>query len=1204
MMLEKKHLITLLLVVALASSNFGLISIENIKSNSDRTDNEELLEINIEQSCNRMRKDMKLSLKGRVVKLSDLDFQLCNNPKVIEIFAKQKVIIDLDLKLIGKEVQLIIIAPIWEIISYPDVFPRTRLINLNGINGTDFNETRAKNGTMNGNRNGANGFAGKPGGPAGSFYGIADKIINAENLIILANGGRGGNGQGGGHGAKGADGFTYNDKPNIPCSGEVNGWNSTVYEGKYDKIVGKYQPQYDNGIKYTVLGKSGKVGGSGGHGGVGGKSGKKGNVNIFEISNNDKSLFHLSAIDGEQGLDGDGGWVGLGGKNGLNVRTILNCYFNQRLSISIEKLDDDTSSAIYGTEGKSGASLKRQIDAESSHSENSFPSSLNKYKIYIREHLANSNIMDNDMLWSFYNNLNIQENINKMYNTVNLVEDFIGLEKQFLSLNKQINFTSSYEQLQKRIVMYEKNPIKQENTSEYKNILKELNNNVKGRIESIQLLHSNYDVNRDLKKTADLGLKPLIKDLVNFRKTNDILRLLNNYIFSLEEKMADGKNLINKVALNSVWETEDMLDQEMDTLLTEIIDLEDRAIANRDELIESRDKLQGIIRLKVLFGVLKVGCGVLGVMNPLLGTVATSATTVIEAFATGGAKEQVAVLPKAFDSLANASLKYFTDMKVKQEKIIKQQEIFVKNQKESTTIYGADVIDQVWETSRQYRQYDEREMQNPKLTAHAMMIGYAKKETELTTELDKLKEPGTEVDKNVKKGIEIGLNVTKYLKATSAIFTTASETALNIMKDKERVKEINAAITKNQTIIDKLYSLEESIYSEVMPVFSGMKTNLNNFKHGQENMTEFQQQVAKWNMTGIIKDIQRHLNNVTKNFNVNEGLNFAFNELIRDFDLMFDLYESLLKGKEKKRDKIYLTNLHIAHNDHVSNLLITDSQVQNAISELQVVRMSNDVVLKYKEWYYEFKQYAFPYTENDLNKLPNLDILTKESYNELANLIVKNENLIIEKSVSTKVIDHRKTALFRGSNYQDDREKFSFYIWKNKDNNQAIVDILNGKKVTLVADINKNDLDYNAVKFKSIKILFTTHTANMQEELNKLLNNFDVNMTHHGDSKYKYGNDIYEIKNSPTSIFVNYELNYNDRNTFLASDIANKPYMLSPYATWSIQLSPVQKNHKFQYLQNYTKLVDMELIGYAQFLDNSECDSTCKDRMKEYYTLL
>lgn len=141
----------------------------------------------------------ELLVKGYNVKINDVVNSNCwAQKKTIQIFAMNKLYIDIDIDETGNELQLSMIAPTWEIIG-------GRQITLDGANGIAHSNSSARNGVGH-SENGLNGLPGKAGGPAGHVFGIGKQflplvtyIMNGE-LDIHLHGGIGGPGQNGGNG--------------------------------------------------------------------------------------------------------------------------------------------------------------------------------------------------------------------------------------------------------------------------------------------------------------------------------------------------------------------------------------------------------------------------------------------------------------------------------------------------------------------------------------------------------------------------------------------------------------------------------------------------------------------------------------------------------------------------------------------------------------------------------------------------------------------------------------------------------------------------------------------------------------------------------------------------------------------------------------------------------------------------------------------
>lgn len=92
-----------------------------------------------------------------------------------------------------------------------------------------------------------------------------------------------------------------------------------------------------------------------------------------------------------------------------------------------------------------------------------------------------------------------------------------------------------------------------------------------------------------------------------------------------------------------------------------------------------------------------------------------------------------------------------------------------------------------------------------------------------------------------------------------------------------------------------------------------------------------------------------------------------------------------------------------------------------------------------------------------------------------------------------------------------------FYVWSNQEVRDQIEQLFRGKKIYLYADITRSDRR-NAVKFSMIDIEFWSinQTANVQ--LNEILQNVHVSMTHMGESNYRCNKDFHTISNRPLTI--------------------------------------------------------------------------------------
>ncbi|XP_014270209.1 uncharacterized protein [Halyomorpha halys] len=302
----------------------------------------------------------KIVVKGVNVNLSDLSELLRNKDiKFIEVYALHKVFIDTSLDLTGREIQMVILAPVWEVIG-------SQSIILDGKPGSDHNSQKVEDGIGYG-QNGLDGIPGEPGGPAGNFIGIGKQYFNEENLHISANGGKGGRGQDGGDGTKGCNGKNCP----TPCSTNKSSIITIVY----------------NSIKYKY---EGGRGGNGGDGGIGGYGGQKGSISIIKVGTESGVVYpKQNAQDGPPGADGTGGSGGKGGQSTMLERS--NFFGILGIKKSFKRLNEWNANGVSGRTGnnqygrKNAEQLKKLINLNNTKTE---------YKDYLLNNIKNNNLQE------------------------------------------------------------------------------------------------------------------------------------------------------------------------------------------------------------------------------------------------------------------------------------------------------------------------------------------------------------------------------------------------------------------------------------------------------------------------------------------------------------------------------------------------------------------------------------------------------------------------------------------------------------------------------------------------------------------------------------------------------------------------------------------------------------------------------------------
>ncbi|XP_043478059.1 uncharacterized protein LOC122508652 [Leptopilina heterotoma] len=1168
----------------------------SITSNSARhlDDNNQVL-----IQCIPIDKYYKQQMKGIIVHTSKVNINYCGSQtQFIEIFAEEKVIIDKDIILKGRQIQLAIIAPIWEVND-------NREINLDGIDAVDFKKPAA-DGNDSGNKHGEDGNAGLPGGSAGSFYGVTKEIINENRLIIFAKGGLGGKGQMGGHGANGRAGVGLRDKNAFDCDTEkVKGFKvSKNGNVKLIHLAGHIQRQY------TVEGQTGSSGGRGGNGGVKGLGGYAGNVLLFDLSKSDGySYVVINEFNGLNGSDGVRGIGGFGGQNGESVDikcdkvSAFSSYTTTLTPLGLTK-----ESGPRGAEGLTGESLRmRQLPKTTIIIQN-FPQTINEYKLYIRSRL--NKIDSNKPVHSFYDSLNSRQEITKLYDAKSLVDEFTGLESQYFLLEDRDYLTSSYVHLSGRFQDYLNNAnYAKENDRAYKDILRTLQWLIQERIAVIQE-PKGYTVLTNIADSYNSnGIVP--KEVLS--EIEDVyykVEALNDRINSIDNLTNRAKDLIKNELQVSMKDLQNTLDTKIDTLLKEITELIKSTIKKENELIEKRQELQTTMLLKGIFGILKITCGVVSVLNPALGVAAaagTSALSVAESFITDtNITAQVTEIGKIGQVVTSASDKFLEGIEPKQRETVFNNHIsnMVKNMsntgKENVrkmkdkliNIFKGEKTEQVFQT----------EQFEPMLTSYKSYKFDSDFQDEEISINNNIRQANRNNDMIKLNDCKIQLNVLKFIKVSNEVLSTGSATMVNIMTDVTKVNEIDKTLKSNADNLKKLYNTEEGIYSKTQPMIEKIFTDINQVKHNMNKMDRSEIVVANWKVLSTIEEVQRKLNETFQRFNTTDDINWTLQKLSKTFQVITNIHIVITQNYDRISESKFVGVMHLPKQ---SRILSKDHKFSASVAQLKKVFHQNKLKDMYKEWIYAFKQYSFPKGGEFLQETGWPYSFVDKDVNQITEEIKANiDNFLkyftVEKE-KRKLVENIKADQYRGSCSTDGK---AFFVWKKENSNQVIANILRGHKTTIVSKGSAGSID--SLKFNKIGIVFTSMDNAVQNKLFTVLSTFRVNLTHHGDSTYKFNNKYFIIETKPINLDFKYPKERNQISSFsppLHEEFGNGDCVLSPYATWTVELIP-EGAYDLTLLEGFIGRVDLELIGEANSFKPDRCGKLCQDTMTTAYKLL
>ncbi|XP_065208859.1 uncharacterized protein LOC135837492 [Planococcus citri] len=330
----------------------------------------------------------KLVIKGHFLKLKDIpDIQAreCRTPpKFIEIFALNEIFINADLDKTGEQVQLSIVAPVWNIQG-------SRKITLDGKPGWSAYPTKATQQRSDGS--GADGQRGTHGGPGGNFIGIGDTFENLQGLAVSARGGNGGRGQDGADGANGSWGANaYNDVYLDQNFGHFLGTFLSFGLASLGRLESKNQRiVWRDGKNVLLAGRDGQPGSDGGDGGSGGRGGNTGEIMFAPMSSADSNHLRTVTGMGTTGSGGKGGEGGTGGVHGNNLYVYLPTFAGVYRDFQTRVVYRDDRRAAAGSRGRDGYTYTYDAgDNEESDRISNLPDIVNEYIKYATENLQRS----------------------------------------------------------------------------------------------------------------------------------------------------------------------------------------------------------------------------------------------------------------------------------------------------------------------------------------------------------------------------------------------------------------------------------------------------------------------------------------------------------------------------------------------------------------------------------------------------------------------------------------------------------------------------------------------------------------------------------------------------------------------------------------------------------------------------------------------
>lgn len=712
----------------------------------------------------------------------------------------------------------------------------------------------------------------------------------------------------------------------------------------------------------------------------------------------------------------------------------------------------------------------------------------------------------------------------------------------------------------------------------------------------INRLHRDREQNLiiDLHKYMD-NAQETIRNLKRIGRKKIINDYQKQYKNEFREKVTEITDLMNNDVLVAIDNAMKSLDNEIKKLIMEIQELEKTGEKHIEELKEKKVALERALVARSLFAALGIIGGVCAFAGPIgmiagAGLMAASSIGIALTPSEGSPPSRFTI-PTGVNSNIN---EFLTNLKTKKDAKIDQIKTIIDTlEKDVNTEIAKGTTD---------REKHSKTLQDIERQKNLLLAEKAKPEAD-QTKIDEYKKELTNLAKsktNESKG-KHDQTANIYKKAQCGlVLSETSVAAYNAIKhDVKQIEIASDSIKQAENDLEKLKVFRKSIDSTLVPMIKNCHQDLIKFEQSLVSRSSANLDVAKWKVQDTLRNFKLSLQSSVQDFKVEAGIVECVNKLMTAFDVLINLYGRIQTYAEQERFATYLTDVYTA--DYANMDIDNNSEFKELVTELELTLWSDVVLSQYHNIVDAFKQAVFPFANFYIDdyQLPQ-DV---EQSKNLANLIVSaidQIRILQSRSIEynlTSINEHDKDIVISDFNSATARMG-PFYVWRQHDHPNSINDLLSGKPIYLLANI-EDKKNLNAVKFNKIGIQFRSNDLSSENRIRTILKYAEITLTHMGISYYRCGNDIYQIMHSNQTI----RYTYNDGNdptekNSVYSKIHDGNIMLSPYTMWHIQLEGID----FTQLNELKNSIDIELYGHGTYIHRST--NICTNELRKFYKLI
>lgn len=810
-----------------------------------------------------------------------------------------------------------------------------------------------------------------------------------------------------------------------------------------------------------------------------------------------------------------------------------------------------------------------------------YSNTLNEYKTYVREQLAN-NIFELELrrfLIVMENNPAIQS----VYNINDFVNEIMSLENHYFQLHDKIDFRPFYVSILNRLSAYEKTlPESDANRKVlsylYAAALSQINSNIANQKTILNL--------RDYLTEAQTH----ITDLHVIGREIQIHDKQTQYTNALNAKMESAKDLLNQKVFPEIDHNLNSIDSNFVALIDETIEKKKHVQANIHAYKKKLEEMERAAKRRSIFGGLNILSKALSFFGPYgmaVGGIIGVGTSIAEAASGKGVSDAtMASVSTCIEDLMKA-FKYHDELFLHQLDDIDK----ALNSNDKFNVEFKDLRDEL------------RKIKTTVENAQKLGLSIVNVRRQLQ---ELLKDKQISIEKE-KPGDTSLLEVLDKAKDIARLVGMGVDVYNQIKNNKERMREVSNVIRGLETELLALQQYEEQIHKTMIPIFRAIENYLKTAKESlSAGTSHVQLDIKKWEIKSRLGDIKYMFSQMTKASGTHDDFQHYFAKVEATMDILINVYDRIESISDHTKFVDFISQIASNGGQNIT----TDPQLMHIINKMDEIIQTNLVLEKHKFMIHAFKQHYFPFAPLFLDKfylppelcLNNVDALKERAITQIIELY---RGIIISDST----LGDKDIHLFSDIQFDSDNENSAmppFYIWTNQENKNEIQNLLNGEEIVLKANVI-NGVNKNAIKFNRIGIHLNSPNSTIQTQLNEAIKHFDLTMKMIGGTFYRCDKRVYQV---PTDDKVIIEQSMKrDANGIpikqndVYRKISESNYFLSPYTLWSIKLENEKNNVTLNQFEN--EIIDISLVGRGQYLktEQSVSSDVCNDHLDKYYFL-